>query len=63
MILIYGTPTCGFCLRAKKLAARHGLQHEYKDITYSSNRDEMIKRLGKEIVETLKNMKLNQVSY
>jgi glutaredoxin len=48
MILIYGTPTCGFCLRAKKLAARHGLQHEYKDITYSANRDEMIKRLGKQ---------------
>ena len=48
MILIYGTPTCGFCLRAKKLAARYDLQHEYKDITYSANRDEMIKRLGKE---------------
>ena len=41
MIKIYGTPTCGFCLRAKKLAERHGLTYEYFDVTYSKYRDQM----------------------
>jgi|TARA_R110001592_G_scaffold225120_1_gene480888 glutaredoxin len=48
MIVIYGTPTCSFCLRAKKLAARYDLEHEYKDITYKRNRDEMTTKLGHE---------------
>ena len=46
MIEIYGTPTCGFCLRAKKLAERHGLQFEYKDITYNNHRNELVEKLG-----------------
>lgn len=48
MIKIYGTPTCGFCLRAKKLAERHGLDFEYFDVTYSKYRDEMNEALGSE---------------
>jgi glutaredoxin len=46
MIEIYGTPTCGFCLRAKRLAERHGLQFEYKDITYNNHRNELVEKLG-----------------
>lgn len=48
MIKIYGTPTCGFCLRAKKLAERHGLTYEYFDITYSKYRDQMNEALESE---------------
>lgn len=50
MIKIYGTPTCGFCLRAKKLAERHGLTYEYFDITYSKYRDQMNEALESEAV-------------
>jgi len=48
MIEIYGTPTCGFCLRAKRLAERYNIEFEYKDITYTNNRQELIERLGEE---------------
>jgi len=53
MIKIYGTPTCGFCLRAKKLAERHGLTYEYFDITYSKYRDQMNEALGSKAAETV----------
>ena len=49
MIEIYGTPSCGFCLRAKKLAERYGLQYEYKDISsVEANRVELNERYGSE---------------
>ncbi len=41
MIDIYGTTTCAFCLRAKKLCERMGLNYEYKDIGYSKYKDEL----------------------
>jgi glutaredoxin 1 len=53
MIKIYGTPTCGFCLRAKKLAERHGLTYEYFDVTYSKYRDQMNEALGSKTAETV----------
>jgi glutaredoxin len=49
MIEIYGTPTCGFCIRAKKLAERHQIAYEYKDISANqTNRDELTERMGSE---------------
>lgn len=49
MIEIYGTPTCGFCLRAKKLAERYQLPYEYKDISsIEANRVELNERYGSE---------------
>lgn len=49
MIEIYGRPTCGFCLRAKKLAERYGLQYEYKDITYEKYDTELNERFDGEV--------------
>ena len=37
MIIIYGTPSCGFCNDAVNLARKHKLKYEYLDITYSKN--------------------------
>lgn len=49
MIEIYGTPTCGFCLRAKKLAERYSLSYEYKDISsVEAYRVELNERYGSE---------------
>ena len=31
MITIYGHPRCGWCIRAKNLAARYNLAYEWKD--------------------------------
>lgn len=33
MVLIYGRPGCGYCIKAKLLAQSHGINFEYKDIT------------------------------
>jgi glutaredoxin 1 len=41
MIDIYGTATCSFCLRAKKLCERMGLKYEYKDIGYEKYKNEL----------------------
>lgn len=41
MIDIYGTATCSFCLRAKKLCERMGLEYEYKDIGYEKYKSEL----------------------
>lgn len=41
MINIYGTATCSFCLRAKKLCERMGLEYEYKDIGYEKYKSEL----------------------
>lgn len=48
MIEIYGTPTCGFCLRAKKLAERYGLPYEYTDVSAAQPRAALTERLGHE---------------
>ena len=49
MIEIYGTPTCGFCLRSKKLAERYGIAYEYKDLSISNDaRIELKERYGSE---------------
>jgi len=48
MVVIYGTPTCGFCLRAKKLAERNNLSYEYKDITYEKFKHELVEQYGGE---------------
>lgn len=37
MIVIYGTPQCGFCHDSVALAKKYGLKYEYRDITYSKN--------------------------
>lgn len=44
MIEIYGTPTCGYCLRAKRLAQSHDIATEYKDITFTNFREELLER-------------------
>jgi glutaredoxin 3 len=44
MIEIYGTPTCGFCRRAKLLAERYGITTEYKDITFEKFEQELKER-------------------
>jgi glutaredoxin 3 len=44
MIEIYGTPTCGYCLRAKRLAQSHNIATEYKDITFTNFREELLER-------------------
>ena len=50
MIEIYGTQTCGFCLRAKKLAERYSLAYNYKDIQRDEGaREELEERLGQEV--------------
>ncbi len=41
MINIYGTTTCAFCLRAKKLCERMGLEYEYKNIEYEMYKSEL----------------------
>jgi glutaredoxin 1 len=41
MIEIYGTTTCSFCLRAKKLASRHNIAYEYKNIEEAQFRTEL----------------------
>jgi len=41
MIDIYGTPTCSFCLRAKKLCERSGLNYQYKDISHEKYKLEL----------------------
>lgn len=49
MIEIYGTPTCGFCRRAKLLAERYKLEYEYKDITESEWDNELNERYDGEV--------------
>ena len=41
MVIIYGKSACGFCLRAKKLAERYGMEYEYKNIDFEQYRTEM----------------------
>ena len=41
MVVIYGKSACGFCLRAKKLAERYGMEYEYKNIDFEQYRTEM----------------------
>lgn len=42
MIIIFGKSACSYCLRAKKLAERYGLQYEYKNVDYEQYYNEMI---------------------
>lgn len=37
MILIYGHPRCGYCIRAKNLASQYGLKFEWKDTDNPEN--------------------------
>lgn len=48
MVIIYGTPTCGFCLRAKKLAERYNIPYEYKNVEHAVYRTEMVESYGGE---------------
>ena len=48
MVIIYGTPTCGFCLRAKKLAERYNIPYEYKNVEQVVYRTEMVESYGGE---------------
>lgn len=41
MITIYGTSVCSFCTRAKNLAKRYALKHEFKNIEYQTFKDEL----------------------
>jgi glutaredoxin 1 len=46
MIKIYGKPACAWCLKAKKLAERYGLEYEYVDIQYTENYNELKEKLS-----------------
>ena len=39
MITMYGTPTCGDCVRARQYFARNGI--DYREIDVAENPDEM----------------------
>lgn len=45
MIEIYGTTTCSYCLRAKKLANRHNIPFKYKNIEEAGFRAELNDRM------------------
>jgi len=46
MIKIYGKPACPWCVKAKKLADRHGLKYEYIDIQYKEGFDELAAKMA-----------------
>ena len=37
MITIYGHSRCGWCVKAKQLAERYGMEYEWKDTDAGSN--------------------------
>ena len=41
MIVIYGRPNCGWCVRAKILAEDMNLKYDYRDISDDALRDEL----------------------
>ena len=43
MIEIYGTETCSYCLKAKRLVESYKLQYKYLDISVDENRNEMFR--------------------
>ena len=44
LMLIYGKPGCGFCIKAKKLAESYGITYTYKDIVATPEfREELFK--------------------
>lgn len=45
MIKIYGKPACAWCVKAKKLAERYGMDYEYVDIQYKEGHDELYAKL------------------
>ena len=45
MITIYGHPRCGWCIRAKNLAKRYNLTHEWKDTDDLENLNELKAKL------------------
>lgn len=45
MITIYGTSVCSYCLRAKNLAKRYGLEHEFKNIEFDYFKKELDERV------------------
>lgn len=48
MITIYGTSICPFCTRAKNLAKRYKLEHEFKNIDFEHFRSELDEKAAKE---------------
>lgn len=40
-LVIYGKPSCGFCVKAKRFAEGRNLTYEYKDVTVQTFMDEL----------------------
>lgn len=43
---IYGTPSCSFCVKAKKLVEQHNIEYAYADVSDAEERANMNLRLG-----------------
>jgi glutaredoxin len=41
LITIYGTSVCSYCTRAKNLAKRYGIAHEFKNIEFEHFKKEL----------------------
>jgi glutaredoxin len=41
MVIIYGNQICSYCLRAKALAARYGLDYEWRDTDDNATLNEL----------------------
>ena len=40
-VIIYGKPSCVFCEAAKQLCMNHGISYVYKDVSETTNLDEL----------------------
>lgn len=48
-VLIYGTPTCGFCKKAICLANLHNIGVEYITVGKDVTREELLEAVGKPV--------------
>lgn len=48
-VIIYGTPQCGFCTKAKELCETYGAQYEYSTVGYDITHEELQEKVGRPI--------------
>lgn len=44
--IIYGTPQCGFCTKAKVLLEDNGIPYTYREVNSEEIKDELSEKLG-----------------
>lgn len=48
-VIIYGTPQCSFCTKAKELCETHNTQYEYNTVGYDITLEALQEKVGRPI--------------